>query len=121
MTNGNYLGDFSNGNEMKKREATVVCEADSVIGYIDKHTFTIKMHEETAKIEEEESHFLNKLILFSNIKYNNFKGFYFHKFNLLELLEDEKVLQQGSHIRDVYILRQGTVNVYAKCNILDII
>jgi len=121
LLEGNYFGEFSISNDQRKRQATVIIEEDTLLGYIDKHSFNVNLQEEKAKIEELEMNYLNKLILFSNIKSNNFKSFYFQKFKIHNLTKDELIVQQGYSIKDIFILREGNLNVYVNCSIMDII
>lgn len=120
LSEGTFFGELGIETEIKKRKATVMCEGNCYVGFIDKHLYFNQLLEEKNKMQEIECSFLNKLIFFSEIKSSGFKKNYFPKCKLVERSRDDHIINQGKSTNDIFILRQGSLEVSINCTLTEL-
>jgi len=116
-----YFGDFGLDSSDKKRTATVKGnEENTILGFITKEIYNEYIYNKNQKIILKNIQVLNNISFFKSISSGNFNKNYYKNFELKRYSKNEFIMDQNGEVNQIYIIKEGKVDVFLYANIFEI-
>jgi len=116
-----YFGDFSLDLDCKKRTASARGGQDNtILGYISRDIYDEYIFAKNNKIITRNVVFLTNISFFKSVSPANFRKRYYNRFVLKYFKKNETILETNNLITDIYIIKEGKVDVSLYVNIFEI-
>ena len=120
LKEGDTFGEIAL-RENVKRTATIICNEDCIFGILTKKLFNDCIKGAQEKIRFNNINFLLSCELFFGIKLETFDRKYFNNFKLIHLQQGSILFNQGDYRNDIYILKEGLIEITIKTTYKELI
>lgn len=118
---GSFFGDAALESKMKKRNATIRTEEDSVICSLSNEYYVSLLSEENRKLKTVDLIFLCHNFFFDKISPVLFNKYYYPMFKVTEKIKSDIIYKQGENNNSVFLLKEGVVKLEIFANVLELL
>ena len=120
LKEGNTFGDIALSGNFK-RTATIICNEDCIFGTLTKKTYDNCIKVTFEKIRLSNINFLINCDLFRGVKYEIFLKKYYNYFKIIHLKQGNLLFKQNDKRDEIYIIKNGLVEINIKSSYKDLI
>ena len=95
--------------KMQKRNATVICNTNCILGYFFKKEYVSCLKVTQTKFHKSDINFLLSNELFSMLNFREFDKRYYHLFSFEKIRQKQTLLEQGEINNNIYFLKKGEI------------
>jgi CRP-like cAMP-binding protein len=120
LKEGDTFGEIAL-RENVKRTASIICNEDCIFGTLTKKLYDNCIKGAQEKIRLSNINFLLSCELFNGVKLETFDRKYFNYFKFIQLNQDCILFNQGDFRKDIYILKEGLIEITIKTSYKELI
>ena len=117
---GSFFGETALDNSIRKRNASIRAEEDSIILSLDNNIYHNLLYDYNRKFKTIDVVFLCRNFFFNNISTKIFIKNYFPFFKLLRKRKDDIIYKQSTKMKAVYFIKEGDIKLEINASIIDI-
>ena len=120
LEKGNYFGEVALENKNSKRIGTVLIEEDCDFGVLDKHSYDLCIKELHENIKKANVNFMMSSQMFNFFTKSYFEKHFYNSFKLHDIDRGHKIINEGDHANQIYIIKEGEFNVTFNKSIVEL-
>ena len=120
LKEGDTFGEIAL-RENVKRTASIICNEDCIFGTLTKKLYDNCIKGAQEKIRLGNINFILSSELFNGVKLETFDRKYFNYFKFIQLNQDSILFNQGDFRKDIYILKEGLIEITIKTSYKELI